>query len=171
MAKIKLKGVNDLAKKLNRSLQVEVNKLFRDKTLREEIGRIVVEDIKANYDGGSPAKSTLKWRERYDKLNATDPAYNRNKIKAVFTGELLEDLRTNIKADTTQKQFVMEHSGKLHKKYQGVTKKIGSRTPYNKISEYLIDDMGYNYLQLTDEAREKIVSLVRDKLYRLITNI
>ena len=171
MANIKIKGIKNLEAKINRSLKIEINKLFRDKDLRLQIGQLVVADIKQNYDGGRPAESTIKWRERYDQLNQTDPQYNRNKIKALFTGELLNDLATNIKADTINKQFVMEHSSKLHKKYQGVTKKIGKRIAFDKLSGYLIDDMGYNYMVLSDEVQKEIVKLVREKILKLISNI
>lgn len=173
MANIKIKGINQLQNKLNRSLKIEINKLFRDKELRLKIGQIVVADIKENYVGGTvdSNSSTYKWRERYDQLNTTDPKYDRNKIKALFTGELLNDLATNIKADTINKQFVLEHSSKLHKKYQGVTKKIGSRIAFDKLSGYLIDDMGYDYMVLTDETKKEIVKLVREKILKLISNI
>jgi hypothetical protein len=171
MANVKIKGINQLEKKLNRSIKIEINKLFRDKDLRLKVGQMIVADIKLNYVGGAPAESTLKWRERYDQLNTTDPQYDRNKIKALFTGELLNDLATNIKADTINKQFVMEHSSKLHKKYQGVTKKIGSRIAFDKLSGYLIDDMGYNYMTISDNVRSEITKLVREKILKLISNI
>lgn len=172
MATFKLKGVKDLESRLKRNLLIEINKLFRDKALRDQIGQLVIDDIKKNYESSKPpSEGTLRWREVYDKLNKTDPAYKPTKIKAVFTGELLEDLRKNIKADTTTKSFVIEHSDKKHSKYQGVTKKIGSRSPYSEISKGLIEDYGHNYMTLSPDAQTKITEIVRDKIFEIISRI
>lgn len=171
MAKIKLLGVDKVTRKLNRSLRIEMNKIFRNPVLRKAVGQIIIDDIKQNVDFGSPSPDTLNWRERYDPINKTDPAYQRNKLNAVFTGELLEDLKNNVKGFPTKFSFEIGHSKKLHKKYQGVTKKIGKRTPYDKISQYLIDDLGYNYFQLSKEAKEDITELVREEIFKLLTNV
>jgi phage gpG-like protein len=172
MATVSIKGIKQLEAKLNRNLRIEVNKLFRDKELRDKIGVIVVKDIKDNYESKKPpADGTIKWREIYDPINRTDPAYDRSKIKAVFTGELLEDLRKNIKANTTDKQFVIEHSDKKHRKYQGKTKKIGSQSSYREISRGIIEGHGHNYMALTDEAKKEITNLVREKIFELVSRI
>jgi hypothetical protein len=172
MATVSIKGIKKLEAKLNRTLRIEINKLFRDKELRDKIGAIVVKDIKENYESEkSPSPLTTKWRETYDPINRTDPAYDRSKIKAVFTGELLEDLRKNIKANTNERTFVIEHSSKKHKKYQGKTKKIGSQSPYSEISRGIIEDHGHNYMELTDEAKKEITTLVREKIFELVSRI
>ena len=168
MAKVKSKGIDQLTRKLNRDLKIMLNKLFRDKNLRLQIGAIVANDIKKNVSFGSPATSTLKWRKRYGPLNNTDPAYSQGKLNAVFTGELLNDLATNVKGVTTTKSFDIEHSDKRHKKYQGVTKKIGSRSPYSEISKGLIDVLGYDYMKISDKARTKIVNLIRQEITKLL---
>jgi len=46
MANVKIKGINQLEKKLNRSIKIEINKLFRDKDLRLKVGQMIVADIK-----------------------------------------------------------------------------------------------------------------------------
>jgi hypothetical protein len=171
MAKIKIKGVKEVSERLNRNIRIELNKILRDPVLRQKVGQIVVDDIKANVDFGSPAPGTLKWRETYDQINATDPAYNRNKLNAVFTGELLEDLKNNVRAFPTELTFEIAHSDKRHKKYQGVTKKIGSRAKYSEISSYLVDDLGYNYFKLTKKAQGEITKLIREELFKLLANI
>jgi hypothetical protein len=171
MAKIKIKGVKEVSDKLNRNIRIELNKILRDPALRQKVGQIVVDDIKANVDFGSPAPKTLKWRETYDQINATDPAYSRNKLNAVFTGELLEDLKNNVRAFPTELTFEIAHSDKRHKKYQGVTKMIGSRSKYSEISKGLVKDLGYNYFKLTNKAKDKITELIKEELFKLLTNI
>lgn len=168
MAKVKIKGVEAAAKKLSINLRVQVLKMFRNPLIRKQVGEIIIEDIKDNVNFKSPEEFTLKWRKRYDPLNKTDPKYSRNKLNATFTGELLEDLKNNVRADTKNLSFVVEHSNKKHKKYQGVTKKIGSRSKYSDISEGLVDKLGYDYFKLTDEARDKITKLVREELFKLL---
>ena len=168
MAKVKVKGTKELAQRLNRNLRIEINKLFRDAALRERVGKIIAEDIKDNVDFGSPADSTLKWRERYDRINNTDPKYRRNKLNATFTGELLYDLAKNIKSDTTNLSFVVEHSKNKHKRYSGVNGQIGKRTPYQVISDHLVNDLGYNYFSLSDKGRERITKEIQDVFYRLL---
>lgn len=171
MAKIKIKGIKEVSKKLDKDIRIELNKVLRNPVLRLKIGDIVVNDIKGNVNFGSPAPSTLKWRERYDQINPTDPAYSRNKLNAVFTGELLEDLRTNVRAYPTELTFEVGHSDKRHKKYQGVTKKIGSRAKYSEISGYLVNDLGYDYFQLTKKAQSEITKLIQDELFKLLANV
>lgn len=169
MAKVRVEGLAEISKQLKRDLRIAAKKLFRNVELRRKVGEIIVQDIKKNANFGAPEKNTLKWRERYDPINNTDPAYQRNKLNAVFTGELLEDLKKNIKANTIKFEYVLEHSKKRHKKYQGVTKKIGSRSPYRDISEGLVEKLGYNYFILKEQTREKITDLVREEFYKLLS--
>lgn len=168
MAKVKIEGLDKVQRALNRNLKIQVNKLFRDEELRKKVGVIVVKDIKENVDMAEASDKTKKWREVYGKLNKTDPAYNKDRIKAVFTGELLEDLKTNVKGFPTERTFEIGHSNKKHKKYQGVTKKIGSRSTYSEISDGLVKKLGYNYFQLTDEAQKEIADLIKEALFKLI---
>jgi len=171
MARVKLKGIQELSQRLNADLRIKMNRLFRNESIRLQVGRIIVDDIKENVNFGSPAESTLKWRKRYDRINNTDPAYDRGKLNATFTGELLEDLVKNIRANPTEMSYTVEHSNKKHSKYQGVTKKIGSMTPYNEISKYLIDDLGYDYFKLTPNAKAEIVNLIREEFFKLLANV
>jgi|688.fasta_scaffold876883_2 hypothetical protein len=171
-ATVSIKGIKQLEARLNRKLRVQLNRLFRDESLRDKIGEIVVKDIKENYVSKKPPKeSTLKWREIHDKINSTDPAYDKNSIKAVFTGELLNDLRNNIKADTNNKKFVIEHSNNKHSKYNGPNGKTGSESPYNKISKGIIEKWKHNYMVLSPEAKEEIANLVREKIFELVSRI
>lgn len=168
MARVKIEGIKSLEKKLKLSYRAAIRKMLRSKPVRLEVGDIFVKDIKENVDFGTPSESTLKWRKRYDSLNQTDPAYKRNKIKGVFTGELFEDLKNNVKADTTQLSWEISHSKKKHKKYQGVTKKIGSRSSYQDISKGLVDKLGYDYFQLSSKGKNKILKVVKRELNKLI---
>lgn len=167
MATIKIKGVEKLAKSLNRNLRIKFNILFRDKNLRKKIGSIIEIDIKKNVDMGAAAVATIKTRLRLEKTNSTDSEYKRTRVKALFTGALLKDLGNNVLSDPTEYQFVIENSDKNHPGYRtksGRTKKI----KYSQLSKYLIDDMGYNYLQLTKPAQKQITKLIKVKIFRLL---
>ena len=168
MATIKLKNLKNVQRDVAFKLKVKIRQLLRSNQVRNVVGAMVIKDIKDNITFGAPEKSTLRWRERYDPLNTTDPAYSRTKLNAVFTGELLNDLATNVKADTISSSFVIEHSNKKHKKYQGVTKKIGSRSSYSDISKGLIEDLRYDYLKISKQGRTKITAYIKSELLKLI---
>lgn len=168
MATIKIKNLESVEKAVSLKLRVAIRKMLRSKQVRNTIGAIIIADIKENISFGRPSPSTINWRRRYDSLNSTDPAYKRNKINAVFTGELLNDLATNVKADTIASSFVLEHSSKKHKKYQGVTKKIGSRSSYSDISKGIIEKLGYDYLKITRKGQFKITKFIKSELLKLI---
>jgi hypothetical protein len=167
MARVNVKGVDELAQRLNRSLRIELNKLFRDKALRKQVGEVVVADIRKNVNFGEAADSTLKTREYLERFNTTDRAYVKSDIKAVFSGKLLADLQKNVKGFPTKSTFEIAHSSRQHPGYKtanGRTKKID----YTELSEYLIDDLGYNYIQLSEEAEKKILEIVQDKFFELL---
>lgn len=172
MAKVNIKGLRELQQRLNRRIKIRIAKLFTDESLRKLIGRIIVDDIKKNYESKkSPSDSTLKWRNIYDKLNKTDPAYKPTKIKAVFTGELLEDLANNVLGRPTDLSFEVKHSNNRHRKYKGPNGEVGSESLYSEISKGLINDMGYNYMVLSEGAQKEIANLIRNKLYELIAQM
>jgi hypothetical protein len=154
-------------KKLNKipaTIRKEITKELRQKEIRQEIGDIVAETIKDEI-AGAPAPLTLKWRERYDSLNKTDEKYGRFKINFTFTGELLRDLARNVKLSTVAQKivFLFQNSDRKHSKYQGVTKKIGSRSPYSKIAEGLRGH-GYDYPKINESAVKMARKFVREKI-------
>ena len=167
MARVNIKGTKELANKLNRQLRIELNKLFRDKNLRMLVGEIVVADIKKNVNFGAAADSTVRTREYLDRFNKTDRAYVKSDIKAVFSGKLLEDLKKNVKGFPTESTFEIAHSEKKHPGYKTANGRT-SKIDYQELSDILIDDLGYNYIQLSDKARSKIAKAVKDKFFRLL---
>lgn len=169
MAKIKVTGIKELSEKLNRNLRIELNKIFSNADLRNRVGEIIVSDIKANTDFGSPAPSTLKWRERYEKTNKTDPAYQRDKLNATFTGELLDDLQKNVKGFPTSLTFEIGHSDKLHSQYNGKKGKIGKKTPYKVISQNLIEELEYDYFRLSQQAQRLIVEEIKKEFFKVLS--
>ena len=167
MAKVNVKGVQALAKALNRNLRIVLNKIFRDKKLRELVGDIVVRDIKKNVNFGSATVNTQRTREYLERYNTTDPAYRRSDVKAVFSGRLLDDLANNVKGFPTKSTFEISHSKKRHPGYRtanGNTPKID----YQKLSDILIGDLGYDYFQLSDKAQQEILEAVQDKFFEEI---
>ena len=168
MAKVKIKGADELAKTLQRDLRITLNKVFRDKELRREVGDIVVNDIKENVNFGSAADLTVRTREYLEQYNRTDPAYVRSDIKAVFTGALLEDLANNVKGIPTKSTFEVKHSKKKHPGYEtldGRTKRI----PFQELSDILINDFGYDYFELSEDAQNLILEAVQDKFFSELT--
>lgn len=166
MAKVRIKNFDQFRRKLSAELVVNVNKVFSNRVVQNKIGDIIVEDIKANVDLGSAAPSTRKVREYLEKYNATDSQYNRNRIKALFTGALLEDLRRNVLGEPTKGQFIIDHSTKRHPGYKTATGRTkGPR--FDQIKGYLFDK-GYDYFRLTDKATQEILSLIKDEISRAI---
>lgn len=162
MARIKVTGIDQVSSRIKK----EINKAVRDEETRLEIGEIITNDIK-NTSFGEPSKKTKEWRDRYDKYNRTDPLYNKNEIKITYTGELLQDLKENVRVDTTQGEvkFTIQHTERLHKKYNKKNGKIGkSRSKYTDISDGLINKLGYNYLKFSDNALNKVIEFIKDKI-------
>ena len=150
MATLKVKNLKNVEKALTRNIRVKINKIFRDKSLRSDVGEIVAKDIKAQ-SWGEPETSTLRWRKLYQQYNKTDHKYKQNKINITFTGELLEDLSKNVKAIPTKKSFEIKQSDKLHKKYKGKKKLLGKkRSKYSDIHDGL-ESLGYDYLNIRDK--------------------
>lgn len=167
MATVKVKGL----KQINSAIRKFITKELRRKELRQGVGEIVVQSIRAKRFG-SPATSTKKWRKRYDSLNTTHPTYRRNNINITFTGELLEDLQKNIKSKSTSGKFeyIISHSDKLHKKYNGVSGKIGSRSKYSDISDGIINKWGYDYLSFDNKTLNKVVSYINKEIIKSFEN-
>lgn len=172
MAKVNVNGLNDLAKRLNSKIVIEINKIFSNKNIIKIIAEIIVTDIKNNYERiQGPSKSTIFQRIYLEKYNNTDKAYRRSKIKAVFTGELLEDLKNNIKGSPTEKKFILEHSDKLHSKYLGKSGLIGNNISYKNLSKILVNDLGINYFALTDKAKREINNIIKNEIRKLLTQL
>ena len=166
-AKVRVKGL----KQVQASIRKFITKELRKPAVRVGVGKIVVDDIRAR-SFGAPAKSTREWRRRYDGLNTTHKTYNRGKINITFTGELLNDLNKNVKTDSTGGtfKFVFEQSDKLHKKYNGVSGKIGSRTKYSTISSGLISKLGYDYLEISDKTLTKVIKFIQISIEKSYVN-
>jgi hypothetical protein len=178
MAKITLKGLQGLRQKLGSRFKIAINKTLRDKQLRQKIGEIVESDIRETFKA-IPAPATKQIREYYEKYNPTHPAYSRNKINITFTGELLRDLITNVKADTTRIAFIVEHSNKKHKLYKlspksdlkrKVNRKPRTRATYREIQGYLAK-LGYDYLEITPTAADKITDTLREVLLKNVLDV
>lgn len=170
MAKrIKIQGVEGLSKRIGRNVRIQVAQIFRSEELRKRVGEIVERDIKLNYEHSKPPEeSTRRWRERYGPYNDTDPQYDPDKLKALFTGELLEDIKNNVVAVPTDFSFEIGHSDGKHSRYRGPTGLLGKSTPYKVISDYLINKLKMNYMVLTPEAQKEITDAVREEIYKLL---
>jgi hypothetical protein len=173
LQRVKVTGI----KQLNSKLTKEIRKILRDKTTRQSVGRIVVAGIRSMQ---KPVQSqvTIAFRKYYEKFNKTHPEYRRSNINITFTGDLLNDLQKNIKADFSgsKNEYVLEHSDKKHKKYKTAKKrkKKKSKTTealtHQMISEYLIEK-GYDYLQLDDKTINRVLRYINIRLKNQLSKV
>lgn len=157
MAKLTVKNLRQVQTKIRKDL----TKTLRSKVVRDGVVDIVVDEIQKESSNASAV--TKKIRKYLERGNTTDPKYKRSKINITFTGELLRDLRKNIKARFTKgkAEYVIEHSGKKHKKYKNPKgKPIGKVVSYKKINEYL-KNLGYDYLTFSGKSKNKVLDFVR----------
>jgi len=168
MAIARVKNTQAVRRLVGSRFKVAITKMLRSKELRLKVGRIVEEDIRKNFRKSVTSKATLAFRKYYEKYNPTHPDYNRRIINITFTGDLLEDLAKNVKADTNKLELIVEHSDKKHKLYKLRKRKGGrKRHSHKEISEFVISK-GYDYLQITDKASAKIRKLVQEELFALL---
>jgi hypothetical protein len=166
MAKVKVKGFKELRNLVGRRAKIAINKTIRDKTLRDKIGVLIVDYIRNNFSE-VPAPATIAIRQYLEQFNTTHPTYKRRKINVTFSGALLDDLKNNVKADTTQLAIVIEHSQKKHPGYKtgsGKTKRVS----FSLINQYLVNDMNYDYIKVDDKTKDKIVKLIRKEILNSI---
>lgn len=164
MAKVKVLNL----KKVQTKLRKEIVKSLRDPSIREGIGEIYVDAVQ---DKKTPVKSkaTKKWREYLEKGNTTSSKYSKANINLTFTGELMEDLKKNVKVKTTAKiaEYKIAQSDKLHKRYKNPKGKgIGKRQKYSAISGYLLkkgyDYLDSSYLKDNDKVTEKMIKFIKN---------
>lgn len=167
MAKVKIKNL----KKVTSDVRLKITKELRAPEFRKGIGDIVVEEIK-DTNLRSPTEATKAWRKYLEKGNQTDSKYNKNQIKALFTGELLEDLRNNVRLSTSKRvvEFIVEQTNKLHKKYKKPNGKPtkGKRQTFKQIQNYL-EDLNINYItnaKNKETTQKKILDFIRKELFK-----
>jgi len=160
MAKLKVKNLKQVQNKIRRDL----TKNLRAKSMRDGVGKIVVDDIRDS-DFGRPSDSYRQWREENDGLNTTHKKYDRDKINITFTGELLDDLQKNVKLDSSngKAEYVIEHSDKLHKSYKTQSGKT-KRATFKKISEGV--SRYYEYLTFSSTSKKKVLKFIKDNLLK-----
>jgi len=168
MAKLKITNL----KQIQTKLRFKVTKALRDPEIRKGVAEIVVSEIQK--DSSPAGKVTQKWREYLEQGNTTDEAYERSKINITFTGDLLRDLITNVKAKfgSGKSEYIIEHSKNKHKKYKKPNGKLSKGKPktMQEISGY-VQDLGYDYLKFSDNTQSKVIKFVRDKVFKNIKNL
>ncbi len=160
MAKLKVLNL----KQVQTSIRKKITKELRSKEVRNGVAEIVVNEIKDG-DFGRPSESYREWREMNDGLNKTDKKYSRDKINITFTGDLLKDLISNIKAKfgDGKSEFILEHSDKMHKAYRtksGKTKKSSYKDISKGVQKY------YPYLKFSSKTQSKVIKFIRDKVFK-----
>ena len=185
MAKLKVKNL----KQVQNSIRKDLTKILREKSVRQGVAEIVVNEIRST-KFGTAHKFTVKMREYLKQFNKVHEKFKMNDIRITFTGELLNDLIKNIKASFNKGtvDYVIEHSDKMHKVYRQASnskkKKIevtslktkktrdvrdfsSKQKPvsYKTISENIIHKNGYDYLKFSESTKEKVIEFIRKTLF------
>jgi hypothetical protein len=164
MAKLKIKNLNQV----QTSIRKQITKAARSPEIRKGVGEIIVDQIQKE-PVPVTSKVTLAWRKYLEKANKTDSAYKRGSINITFTGELLADLKKNIKAriGAGKIEYVVEHSDKNHKKYKKPNGKLskGAIKTYKDISELIIAK-GYNYLTFSSKSKKRVLKFIQANIFR-----
>ena len=168
MAKLKIKNL----RQVKTSIRKEITKGLRDKKIREGVGEIIVDQIQ-----GEPvpvtSKVTTAWRKYLEKGNTPSSRYSRSQINITFTGDLLKDLKNNVKArfGAGKAEYVIEQSNKKHKKYKTPDGKPikGDRQSYKDISDFIIK-RGYNYLTFSSQSKKRVIEFIRERLFKNLGN-
>ena len=164
MAKLRIKNL----RQVQTAIRKEITKGLRDPEIRKGVGEIVVEEIQAN-PVPVTSKVTKAWRKYLEQGNKTDSKYRRSQINITFTGELLEDLKNNVKArfGGGKAEYVIEQSNKKHRKYKSPSGKPlkGARQSYKNISEFIIKK-GYNYLTFSSKSKKRVINFIRERLFK-----
>lgn len=183
-AKFRVKNLKQVQANLRKNMRKEL----RSKSMREGVGRVVVGEMRKNYIRPA-ADFTLKMRKLLEKFNSTHKTYKRTKINATFTGELLNDLQSNVKAKFNSKEssYVFEHSDRKHSNYKTggkfkprkvqvtslktkKTRNVTQKVSYKRISKYLIEK-GVNYFDLPKKGEEKLIKYVQKNLLKRLKRI
>lgn len=165
MAILRVKNLRSIKSQLRK----RITKALRDKKIRSGVAKIVVRNIRKET---IPVKSkaTIAWRKYYEKANKTHGSYNRKKINFTFTGDLLNDLISNVKAKFSKGKalFVLEQSKKKHKKYKkpdGKTSKSRALT-HAEISDIIIHKLGYKYMTFSKKSENEVLAFIKKELFK-----
>lgn len=165
MAKLKVTNLG----KIKTSIRKAVIKAARDPEIRSGIGEIVVDDIQDN-PVATAGQTTQMFREYLEQFNTTDEKYKRPKINITFTGDLMKDLKQNVKSDIQgmQVSYIIEQSNKIHKNLKTGSKKKKGGKPRQKFTHkeigQFVEQKGYNYLEFTKRLLDKLSQFIQNKL-------
>jgi len=167
MAKVKVKNL----RAVKSSVRKKITKALRSPKIRQEIGQLYKEAVQLTKFPVT-SEATKAWRKYLEQANQTAKEYSRNQINVTFTGELLDDLASNVRAKLTSSkaEYQIANSKKLHKKYKKPNGKPvkGKRQSYEEIAGHL-KKLGYDYLdaeyltnnqELFDELKKVIRELI-----------
>lgn len=166
MAVIRIKNL----KQVQTAIRKEITKGLRAPEIRNGVGEIVVDQIQKE-PIPVRSKATIAWRKYLEKGNKTSSRYSRGRINITFTGELLNDLKNNVKArfGAGKAEFVISQSKKKHKKYKKPDGKPvkGVAQSYEAIGDFLAAK-GYNYLTFSSKSKKRVIQFIREKLFKNI---
>lgn len=169
MARIKVKNLEKFSLSLQTKLKIEINKIFSNKRILNKVREIVKQNFLSK-DFGSAKDPYKSRRDILAQYNTTAKEYNPDRLKAIFTGALLKDLIKGTVGFPTENRFEIgatENSTKGYKKKKGRTKPV----KFEDIQDGLIDKLGYNYLELSEDSQTKIVNLIKDELDSIIKKL
>ena len=166
MAKLKITNLS----RVKTDIRKKMTKALRNPDIRDGVGEIVVDQIQKERKPVTSA-ATKAWRKYLERGNKTSNRYNSNYINMTFTGDLLKDLKDNIKARFVrgEVEYVIEQSDKKHKKYKKPDGKpvTGQSKSFKQISEYL-NKNGHEYLIFSNKSKKRVIEYIRDKVFNMI---
>jgi len=175
MAKLRVKNLS----KVRTDIRKRITKALRDKSIREGVGEIIVDDIQNN-PVNTASQATQAWRKYYEPANKPlDPKYDIKDINFTFTGRLMKDLRENVKAQFNKGsvEYVLEHSNKKHPKYKKPKRKTRRKTSakpaksftYKQLYEQIKSlNFSYDYLIFSNEAKRDVINFIKLKIRKLL---
>jgi hypothetical protein len=167
VAKITIK--KDSINRISKEYRKKVINTLRADDLRQDIATSISTSLLDKpKDFGSAKEPYKSYRAKLSKKNTTAKNFNKNRIKALFTGELFEDLadKRAVRNKATSKgiEYEIQHTSRKHKKYKGTK---GKRSKYRDISAGLYK-LGYQYFNFTKSLEKKIIKIVNKKIRKAL---
>lgn len=165
MAKVTVTGLDKVRRQVGKNVNIQLNKVLREKELREGLAQDVIDYWRKN-PFGTAAKATIDNRIYLEKYNKTHPSYATPLINVTFSGQQLDDLKRGTTASPTKGIIEIKNTARVRTRYSGANGKVGKSLKFDKLYSHL-SGMGYDYLNLPKVVLDKLSKRIQDRLLRL----
>lgn len=162
-----------------KSIQAKVKEIIREPELLNQIGEVVIQDIKRIARTGKDPKTgqrfkTLspQWireREKIEKVTPTHETYRANRSNITITGQLLDSMTKRIVNGIRSASLLIYFAG-IHRPYQALRrngiKRVGKPISNDKLSGYVNEIRPFFYLRdkLQERLKTIVIRFIRRKL-------